>query len=115
MVAAALADGYSLDDITITGHSLGAGAAAYISAVLGLDGVTFAAPGISTDTIPAIGAGELVNFVEYGDPIGNYSFTPKNYEGDFLFSDDIRRVGDATYTGPDFLKQFLREQLADAG
>lgn len=115
VIAAARADGYALDDITITGHSLGAGAAAYVSAVLGLDGVTFAAPGISTDNIPPSGAGDLTNYVEYGDPIGNYSFTPKNYEGDFLFSHDIRRVGDATYTGPTFLKQFLREQLAEAG
>ncbi len=38
--------------------------------------------------------GNLTNYVTYGDPVGNYSATPRNYEGAFLYDAEIRRVGD---------------------
>ncbi|AWN54605.1 lipase family protein [Methylobacterium sp. 17Sr1-1] len=82
--------------VVVTGHSLGAAAAAYVSTRLGLGGTTFAAPGIDGDAFVFPG-GNLTNYVTYGDPVGNYSATPRNYEGAFLYDTEIRRVGDPTY------------------
>ena len=114
VIAAAALQGITADRITITGHSLGAAEAAYVAAELGVDGLTFAAPGLSTTQIPSSGAGTLTNYVEYLDPIANYSFTPVNYETEFLWSDTIRRVGDPTYIGS-ALEEALRGLLSSAG
>ena len=93
----------SRDDIEITGHSLGAGVAAYVSAWYTLDGVTFAAPGLPPGSIPSTArtptALELQNYVEYGDTVANYSSTPENYEGAFLFNPGISRYGEPIYIG----------------
>ncbi|WP_053080621.1 hypothetical protein [Methylobacterium variabile] len=99
VLGAAVAQGIPADRVHVTGHSLGAAEAAYASTQTGLDGTTFAAPGLSSTSVPFGGAGRLTNFVDYGDPVGNYSATPVNIEGGFLYSDAIRRVGDPTYTG----------------
>ncbi|MEA1831508.1 hypothetical protein U8607_05365 [Methylobacterium durans] len=114
VIAAAALLEIGTDRITITGHSLGAAEAAYVAAELGVDGLTFAAPGLSTTKIPPSGAGALTNYVEYLDPVANYSFTPVNYETNFLWSDTIRRVGDPTYIGS-ALEEALRGLLSDAG
>lgn len=99
VVAAATAQGFGTDRIVVTGHSLGAAEAAYVSTQTGLDGTTFAAPGLSTDQVSFGGAGTLTNYVDFGDPIGNYSATPSNIEGAFLFDPAIQRVGDPNYIG----------------
>ncbi|GJD50054.1 hypothetical protein OPKNFCMD_2790 [Methylobacterium crusticola] len=99
---AAVAQGIPADRVVVTGHSLGAAEAAYVSTQTGLAGTTFAAPGLSTDLVSFGGAGALTNYVDYGDPVGNYSATPTDIEGDFLFSDAIQRVGDPTYVGDRF-------------
>ncbi|MDR7039268.1 hypothetical protein J2X36_004041 [Methylobacterium sp. BE186] len=114
VIAAAALQGIGTDRITITGHSLGAAEAAYVAAVLGIDGLTFAAPGLSATKLPPSGAGTLVNYVEYLDPVANYSFTPVNYETEFLWSDTIRRVGDPSYIGSP-LEEALRGLLSEAG
>lgn len=93
----------SRDDIAVTGHSLGAGEAAYVSAWHTLDGVTFAAPGLPPGSVPSTAriptTLELQNYVEYGDTVANYSSTPENYEGAFLFNPGISRYGEPIFIG----------------
>ncbi|CAO4136387.1 alpha/beta hydrolase family protein [Methylorubrum extorquens] len=104
------------DDIAITGHSLGAGEAAYASAWHALDGVTFAAPGLPPGSIPSTARTpttlELQNYVEYGDPVANYSSTPENYEGAFLFNPGVSRYGEPIYIG-DQRARFVLEAAGD--
>ncbi len=100
VIATAEQQGIPSDHVVVTGHSLGAGEAAYVATQLDLGGVTFAAPGLDQDFILAPGDA-LTNYVAYGDPVGNYSATPANFEGAFLFSQDIRRVGAPTYLDKD--------------
>ncbi|KAB1073843.1 hypothetical protein [Methylobacterium soli] len=106
----------SRNNISITGHSLGAGEAAYASAWYTLDGVTFAAPGLPPESIPSTAriptTNELQNYVEYGDPVANYSATPENYEGAFLFNPGISRYGSPTYIG-DPLARIALEAAGD--
>lgn len=97
-IAAARAQGYAADDIVLSGHSLGAAEVEYVAAQLDLAGETYGAPGIPRSAIPAGQSSELVNYVEYGDPVGNYNADP-NPLGDFLYSDQIVRFGSATYLG----------------
>ncbi|MCB5174568.1 MULTISPECIES: M10 family metallopeptidase C-terminal domain-containing protein [Microvirga] len=89
--------GISRDDIFVTGHSLGGGEAAYVAAQLGLDGETFGAPGIPASSIPP-GAPPLTNYVQWGDPVGNYSW-PTVSESNIIFSHDIVRNGPPSYIG----------------
>lgn len=99
VLAAAAQQHIPTSQVHLTGHSLGAAAASYASTRTGLDGTTFAAPGLPSNTVPFGGAGALTNFVDYGDPVGNYSATPINIEDGFLYSEAIRRVGDPSYVG----------------
>ncbi|WP_245442471.1 hypothetical protein [Methylobacterium terrae] len=99
VLAAAARQHIPAGQVHLTGHSLGAAAASYASTRTGLDGTTFAAPGLPSDTVPFGGAGALTNYVDYGDPVGNYSATPINIEDGFLYSGAIRRVGAPSYTG----------------
>lgn len=92
------AQGISSDDVFVAGHSLGGAEAEYVSAQTGLAGETFGAPGIPAGEIPAGSTSNLVNYVDYGDPVGNYSGNP-NRLGGVLASDSIERYGDATYIG----------------
>jgi hypothetical protein len=98
VLAAAEARGIAAGDVFVTGHSLGGAEAAYVAAQLGLAGATFGAPGIPAAAIPQGAASRLVNYVEYGDPVGNYSANPNRLDG-FLFSDQILRFGAPTYLG----------------
>ncbi|MBX9699795.1 MAG: hypothetical protein K2X74_10170 [Acetobacteraceae bacterium] len=95
---AAAGAGIAAEDVFVTGHSLGAGIAMHVGAVLDMAGMTFAAPGITAATIPPGQPSRLVNYVEYGDPVGNYSANP-DVLGAFVQSPDILRYGDATYVG----------------
>ena len=45
--------------------------------------------------MPAGATSRLVNYVDYGDPVGNYSAV-SNYLGGFLHSDEILRFGGPT-------------------
>jgi hypothetical protein len=95
---AAASQGIGAEDVFVSGHSLGAAQAQYVAAQLGLAGETFAGPGIPASAIPAGATSRLVNYVEYGDPLGNYSATPAPAP-DYLFSDDILRFGKPTFIG----------------
>ncbi|MBL6457435.1 ETX/MTX2 family pore-forming toxin [Belnapia sp. T6] len=110
VLAAAASQGIGAEDVFITGHSLGAAEAQYVAAQLGLAGQTYGGPGIAASTIPADATSRLVNYVEYGDPIGNYSANPNLLNG-FLFSDDILRFGTPVYIGD----PLARVALEDAG
>ncbi len=90
--------GISKDNVFVTGHSLGGGEAAYVAAQLGLGGATFGAPGIADDLVPSGAVSQLTNYVEWGDPVGNYS-APSFIESNILFSSDIARFGPAFYVG----------------
>jgi hypothetical protein len=95
---AAASRGIEAEEVFLSGHSLGAAQAQYVAAQLGLAGETFAGPGIPAGTIPAGAMSRLVNYVEYGDPLGNYSATPAPAP-DYLFNDDILRFGQPTFIG----------------
>ena len=97
-VQVARADGISRNDVFVDGHSLGGAEAEYVAARTGLGGDTFGAPGIPSSDIAPGETSHLVNYVDYGDPVGNYGATP-NKEGNFLASPDIVRFGAATYVG----------------
>ncbi|MGU3538785.1 calcium-binding protein [Methylobacterium sp. A54F] len=97
-IAAATAQGYARSDIYLSGHSLGAAEVQYVAAQTGLSGATFGGPGIPLTTIPAGRVSSLTNYVEFGDPVGNFSSNP-NYEAPFLSNDQVVRYGDPTYIG----------------
>jgi RTX calcium-binding nonapeptide repeat (4 copies) len=99
VIAQAARFGVGTDDIFVTGHSLGGAEAAYVAAQLGLGGETFGAPGIAKDLVPPGASSQLTNYVEWGDPVGNYSF-PTLAESNILYGDAIARFGSAYYVGP---------------
>ncbi len=59
-----------------TGIRPGGAEAEYVAAQTGLAGDTFGAPGIAAGDITAGEKSNLTNFVDYGDPVGNYSDNP---------------------------------------
>ncbi len=63
----AAAQGYTADDIFVTGHSLGGWEAQYVAQQLGFAGIGFEGPGLSS-TVPGNGVDALfVNTASYGD------------------------------------------------
>jgi hypothetical protein len=59
--------GYAADSVFVTGHSLGAWEAQYVSQQIGLAGIGFEGPGLSS-TVPGNGVDALfVNTASYGD------------------------------------------------
>lgn len=98
VLAAASAQGIASGDVFVAGHSLGAALAEYVATQTGLGGTTFGAPGIVVTNAAADAGSGLVDYVDYGDPVGNYSGNP-NDEGALLQSAAITRYGDATYLG----------------
>ena len=103
-VAAAEAQGISRADIFVDGHSSGGAEAEYVAAKTGLGGDTFGAPGIPSADIDGGLPSHLTDFVDYGDPVGNYSDNPDRV-GHLLMGDGIERYGLPTYVG----------QASDAG
>ena len=97
-VQVAKADGIGRSEVFVDGHSLGGAEAEYVAAQTGLGGDTFGAPGIASSDIAPGETSSLVNYVDYGDPVGNYGASP-NKEGNVLASPDIVRFGAATYVG----------------
>ena len=68
--AEAAEQGYSADDVFVTGHSLGAWQAQYVAQQIGLNGIGFEGPGLNT-TVPGNGKNSLfVNTATYGDMAG---------------------------------------------
>ncbi|UXA20970.1 hypothetical protein KXD98_22920 [Mycobacterium sp. SMC-4] len=66
--AAAALQGYTFDDIFVTGHSLGGWKAQYVAQQTGLAGIGFEAPGMST-RVPGNGVDSMfVNVGTYGSP-----------------------------------------------
>lgn len=67
---AAISQGYSTDDIFVTGHSLGGWEAQFVAQQLGLGGISFEAPGMNS-TVAGNGRDSMfVNIITYGDPAG---------------------------------------------
>lgn len=97
-VAVAGRQGVSSDDVFVDGHSLGGAAAEYVAVKTGLGGVTFGAPGIPAADINTGLPSRLTNYVDYGDPVGNYSDNPDRI-GHLLMGSGIERYGSATYVG----------------
>ena len=97
-VAVAGRQGVSSDDVFVDGHSLGGAAAEYVAVKTGLGGVTFGAPGIPAADINTGLPSRLTNYVDDGDPVGNYSDNP-NRIGHLLMGSGIERYGRATYVG----------------
>jgi hypothetical protein len=61
--------------IYLTGHSLGGAEAEYVASKDGNNGVTFGAPGTLIPVYPRVGPGQtFTNYVDYGDPVGNFGF-----------------------------------------
>jgi hypothetical protein len=72
----AAAQGYTPNDIFVTGHSLGAWEAEYVAQNTGLGGIGFESLGLAT-TVPGNGADSLfVNTSTYGDPASFSSDLP---------------------------------------
>jgi hypothetical protein len=91
--------GVSRENVFVTGHSLGGAEAEYVAAQLDLGGATFGAPGIHASAVPEGSTPELMNYVVYGDPVGNYSADRPNRLSNILFSDDIHHFGEVQYIG----------------
>jgi hypothetical protein len=72
-LADAEAAGFGVQDIYLTGHSLGAAEAEYVATRTGLSGTTFGTPGIPTEDVPATTTAQFTDYVERGDPVGNYA------------------------------------------
>ncbi len=97
-VAVAEAQGTAPSDIFVAGHSLGGAQAEYVAVKTGLAGETFGAPGIPSADINSGLPSRLTNFVDYGDPVGNYSDNP-DHVGNLLMGEGIERYGRPTYVG----------------
>ena len=96
-VTDAEAQGYNASDIYLDGHSLGGADVEYVASQLGIPGTTFGAPGIPAGDIPSGATQDLTNYVEYGDPVGNYA--QGGYEGNIVQSDNIVHYGTVDWTG----------------
>lgn len=96
--AAAESQGIAASDIFVAGHSSGGAVAEYVAVKTGLGGTTFGAPGIPAADINTGLPSHLTNYVDYGDPVGNYSDNPDRV-GNLLLGEGIERYGRATYVG----------------
>jgi hypothetical protein len=73
VVSMAEAQGFTLSNIFVTGHSLGGIEAEFVASQTGLGGIGFESTGIADK--PAAGAtgNNFINTVTFGDPVGNFS------------------------------------------
>ena len=90
-VAVAEAQGIAPSNVFVDGHSLGGAQAEYVAVKTGLGGDTFGAPGIPAADMNTGLPSHLTNFVDYGDPVGNYSDNP-DHVGNLLMG-DYNRAG----------------------
>ena len=97
VIGIAAKNGISKSDISLTGHSLGAAEAEYAAEATGLAGVTFGTPGIDiTGNLPP---SRLTNFVDNGDPVGNFGADGENALGNLVTSSQIQHYGGVTIIG----------------
>jgi hypothetical protein len=85
--------------IYVTGHSLGGTEAQAECQILGSDcagGATFGATGLPGNT--EAGPSSLVNYVDYGDPVGNYASDPSSPLSSIVPS-DMNHFGAVVMTG----------------
>ena len=108
----AASEGISKANSVITGHSLGAAEAEYVAAETGLSGVTFGTPGIP-QSIFAGKTTTLRDYVEQGDPVGNYSADPPRYLGSIVSSSSIRHFGTRIFEGNPSHSAILKEAARD--
>ncbi|MCB8876232.1 beta strand repeat-containing protein [Acidisoma silvae] len=97
VLADAEAAGYSVSNIFVTGHSLGAAEAEYVATQTGLSGTTFGTPGIPTGDIPASTTSVMTDYVERGDPVGNYAVGWNDQP--LLQAQDVQHFGTAVVLG----------------
>ena len=109
-LAEAASQGIGSRNVFLTGHSLGAAEAEYVASQTGLVGATFGTPGIVAAGAPA---SRLTNYVERGDPVGNYASDAPDYLGDIVHTGAIRHYGAATMVGPVGHSLNLRYARAD--
>ena len=100
VISTATSRGIPEQNIFVTGHSLGGAEAEWVAKVHGLSGATFGAPGIPGYTNGGTGP-NLVNYVDYGDPVGNFSsdstyVTSGNFVSPVVTAD---HVGSLQYVG----------------
>ena len=81
----------------LAGHSLGGAEVEYVASQTGLSGTTFGAPGIPSGDGSASNPTQVTDYVERGDPVGNYA------QGGNLVSllqtPNIVHFGNSTYLG----------------
>jgi serralysin len=97
VISAAEAAGYTTSDIFLAGHSLGAAEAEYVATQTGLSGTTFGTPGIPTGDIPATTPSQFTDYVERGDPVGNYAVGWNDF--DLLQTQNVQHFGTALPLG----------------
>lgn len=73
VVAIAESQGFSQENIFLTGHSLGGIEAEFVAQQTGLGGIGFEPTGLGTKPLAAATGTNFVNIVTDGDPIGNFS------------------------------------------
>ena len=103
------ADGVAADNIYLDGHSLGAAEAEYVAAKLNLPGTTFGTPGIPGSDFARSASSKLTNYVDYGDPVGNYSADPPQALGSVVQKSSILHYGGEVYTGSSSSRSLLTD------
>jgi len=89
--------GISANQVYVTGHSLGGAEAEAAAETYGLSGATFGAPGIPGYTNSG-SQPDLINYVAYGDPVGNYASDSSEEQG-FAPSTGMDHVGTVQFVG----------------
>ena len=84
--------GIAKKDVFVTGHSLGAAEAEYAAAKTGLGGEAFAGPGINVNYTRGR-TPKIADYVDAGDPVGNYAADGNYVLGPVLVSDKIKHYG----------------------
>jgi hypothetical protein len=97
VLADAAAAGYATYDVFLAGHSLGAAEVEYVAAKTGLSGTTFGAPGLPSADIPATTTATVTDFVERGDPVGNYAQGGNDFA--LLQNQNVEHFGTTAYIG----------------
>jgi hypothetical protein len=96
-IADAESQGYKKTDIYLDGHSLGGADAEYVASQLAIPGTTFGAPGIPAGDITSGATPSITDYVELGDPVGNYA--QGGSEGSIVQSDNIVHYGTVGWIG----------------
>ena len=98
--------GYASSSVFLDGHSLGGANAEFVATQLGLAGATFGAPGIGSYFF--VSPSHLTNYVEQGDPVGNYATDPPRYEGTIIQSSYVAHYGGQDLVGPAYHNALLQ-------